>query len=158
MENEKITTGDKVMEIIGIIVIFGMIAGVVKYSKYNYRQYMKNKEIQQQQDELESAERNVTDHVNEDAKKKRLLKEYELIEKKLGISRNSIYINDEVSYDGIDEDDYSSKVVVNGKEYMAVFGSVGVTKTYKLPAKYKHREVRFTHYEITEIKKLVLIR
>ncbi len=81
MENEKITTGDKVMAIIGLIVIFGMIAGVVKWSKYNYRQYMKNKEIQQQQDELELAERNVTDHVNEDAKKKRLLKEYELIEK-----------------------------------------------------------------------------
>ncbi|MDS1006605.1 hypothetical protein [Clostridium sporogenes] len=146
------------MAIIGIIVIFGMIAGAVKCGKYHYRQYMKNKKIQQQQDELESAERNVIDHVNEDAKKKRLLKEYELIEKKLGISRNSIYINDEVIYDGIDEDDYSSKVVVNGKEYMAVFGSVGVTKIYKLPAKYKHREVRFTHYEIKEIKKLVLIR
>ncbi|WP_176133726.1 hypothetical protein [Clostridium botulinum] len=48
--------------------------------------------------------------------------------------------------------------MVNGEEYMAVFGSVGVTKTYKLSAKYKHKEVEFTHYEITEIKKLVLIR
>ncbi|APU87281.1 hypothetical protein [Clostridium botulinum] len=45
MENEKITTGDKVMAIIGLIVIFGMIAGAVKCGKYHYRQYMKNKKF-----------------------------------------------------------------------------------------------------------------
>ncbi|KEI83988.1 hypothetical protein EJM73_07060 [Clostridium botulinum] len=157
MENEKITTGDKVMGVIGIAVIIALIVVIVKMGLYSYNRYISSNEISRQENALQSARGTATDSVHEDEKKNRLLKEYELVEEKLDVNRDSIYIDNEADYKTTG-DDYSAKVLANGKEYMVVFSSVGITKTYNLSAKYNHQEFGYTHYEITGIKKLVLIK